>query len=81
MFLAMMMAGQQTLEKELEQQRKELEKEREERKKNEDWLRNVDFPEIQDEEREEVEEHSKQAPQMAGAKRNAEGVVQGERTT
>ena len=68
-----MMAGQQTLEKELEQQRKELEKEREERKKDEDWLRNVDFLEIQDEEREEVEEHSKQAPRK--------GVVQGKRTT
>ena len=76
-----MMSGQQALERELEQQKKKLEKEQEERKKDEDWLKGVEFPKIPDEERDKVEEHLKQAPRMVGVKRNAEVLIQEERAT
>ena len=74
-----MMSGQQALEKELEQQEKELEKERDERMRDEDWLRNIELPDIAGNDRDKTEEPHRHAPRMAEIKRNADGLTIDER--
>lgn len=74
-FMLKMMSGKQALEKELEQQWKEHEKEREERIRDEDWLRNIELPDIAGNDRDKAGEPHKQASYMARVKWNAHGVV------
>ena len=75
-----MMSGQQTLEKKMEQQKKELEKEHEERKRDEDWLRTVEFADMLGEGGDEVEELPKKAPRVVGVKRGEDVDIPEERT-
>ena len=67
------------MEKELEQQKKELEKEREERMRDEDWLRNIELPDVARNDGNKIEECLKQVPRVARYKRNAYGVTIDER--
>ena len=53
---------------------------REEQKKDEDWIRDVEFSEVPDEEGEEAEGHLKQAQHVLGVKRDTDRVTQEERT-
>ena len=76
-----MMAGQQTLEKELEQQTKELKKEREQHMRDEDWLRNMEFLDMTSDEGDKVGELQKQASRVAEVKRNVDGFTLEERAT